>query len=350
MLTLRRSHLLPKKSWNVYAPANIERVKRDEAAAAAREAEEERRMQEVDAERRIAILRGQELPSSPEPDEVPETSRRREGTHHDAPHHGRDRKRRRLAGENDTDRDIRLAREDTGPKSLGAEQVSSAVTARRKAAREAPITDQAGHISLFPEEQARKATKNAEAETEAAKKKRELEDQYTMRFSNAAGKNGLENPWYAASGGPSLEAADQRQSEGGELGKNVWGQVDPRRKHREQLRTTTSDPLAFMQKAQVQLRDAERDKRRWAEAKQRELRALEIEEHRSSKRRSSHRSSRHDDLDLDGFSLDKSDGHGARHDRDYEHRSSRHRHRRSRSRERDYSAVQHMSHRNGRDR
>ena len=39
-------HLLSKKSWNVYAPDNIARVKRDQAAAQAREEEEDRWLQE----------------------------------------------------------------------------------------------------------------------------------------------------------------------------------------------------------------------------------------------------------------------------------------------------------------
>lgn len=51
-------HLLGKKSWNVYNTDNIERVRRDEAAARAREEADEQRMQEEDAERRLKILRG----------------------------------------------------------------------------------------------------------------------------------------------------------------------------------------------------------------------------------------------------------------------------------------------------
>ncbi|KAG9717065.1 hypothetical protein KCU60_g9544, partial [Aureobasidium melanogenum] len=53
-------HLLGKKSWNVYNKDNIDRVRRDEAAAQAREQEAERRMDQEDAARRIAILRNEE--------------------------------------------------------------------------------------------------------------------------------------------------------------------------------------------------------------------------------------------------------------------------------------------------
>ncbi|CCF31962.1 hypothetical protein CH063_00727, partial [Colletotrichum higginsianum] len=64
-------HLLGKKSWNVYNADNIARVRRDEAAAKAKEEAEEQRMQEVDAERRLAILRG-EAPPPLAPVEAPE--------------------------------------------------------------------------------------------------------------------------------------------------------------------------------------------------------------------------------------------------------------------------------------
>lgn len=52
------SHLLGKKSWNVYNPDNIERVRRDEANAKAEAIEKERRKQDTDSDRRLALLRG----------------------------------------------------------------------------------------------------------------------------------------------------------------------------------------------------------------------------------------------------------------------------------------------------
>ena len=59
-------HLLGKKSWNVYNTDNVERVRRDEADARAREEAAEQLMQEQDAERRIALLRGEEPPAVPD--------------------------------------------------------------------------------------------------------------------------------------------------------------------------------------------------------------------------------------------------------------------------------------------
>jgi hypothetical protein len=107
-------HLLGKKSWNVYNTDNVERVRRDEADARAREEAAEQLMQEQDAEHRMALLRGEEPPALPEP---------ANGSHENEYAHGprrraddaaapRDRKRRRLKGEDDTERELRYARED----------------------------------------------------------------------------------------------------------------------------------------------------------------------------------------------------------------------------------------------
>ena len=60
-------HLLGKKSWNVYNHDNIEAVRRDEAAAAARQEARDQVMQEQDALRRTAILRGETPPTFPSP-------------------------------------------------------------------------------------------------------------------------------------------------------------------------------------------------------------------------------------------------------------------------------------------
>ncbi|TIC97452.1 Uncharacterized protein CH35J_007669 [Colletotrichum higginsianum] len=184
-------HLLGKKSWNVYNADNIARVRRDEAAAKAKEEAEEQRMQEVDAERRLAILRG-EAPPPLAPVEAPEDEPRPRDR--DAGSAGREKKKRKRAGEDDTEFELRVAKER-------ADVLETANDTLRKSTSSAPIVDSAGHIDLFGEERKQgRHLKNEEAEKEAAKKKKELEDQYTMRFSNAAGRDGLVGPWYAASG------------------------------------------------------------------------------------------------------------------------------------------------------
>ncbi|MCJ1435276.1 hypothetical protein MMC27_004648 [Xylographa pallens] len=284
-------HLLGKKSWNVYNTANIEKVKADEAAAAAREAAEEQRMQEVDAERRIQVLRGlQPEPLASAPEHAQTHTERTERT--GVP--GRDRKRRRINSENDTERDIRYAKEN---QSLASTHESRHLKQYKPS--DAPLTDRAGHINLFPSEGSRRGgPKNPEAEAEAAAKKKEYEDQYTMRFSNAAGfKQAIgAKPWYHSG----LEA--QKGEEVELVGKDVWGNDDPRRKERQKMRIVADDPLAAIQKGVKDLRHAERQKRVWMEEQKREIKAIEKAERRMMKEvRGGSRGGI-----MDGFSLDES--------------------------------------------
>ncbi|KAL9040443.1 MAG: hypothetical protein Q9180_001902 [Flavoplaca navasiana] len=313
-------HLLGKKSWNVYNQDNIEKVKRDEAAAAAREAAEEQRMQEVDAERRIQLLRG--IQSNTTTEEPPATD---QAPHHEDVSRRRERKRRKLAGEDDTDRDLRFAKEDqaTAVPRKDLQLIS-------KKSSDAPLMDRRGHIDLFPMDGSRHhAPKNAEVEAEKAKKKKEYEDQYTMRFSNAAGfKQSIgDKPWY--------QSCVEITEDSHEIpSKDVWGNEDPRRKEREKMRVAADDPMASMQKGVSQLRQVERERNQWLQEKQRETDELaKAQRHKSKKPRSKRE---RDNEKMEAFSLDASadahqhvDKHGARH---------RHRHRhkhRSRSYEDD---------------
>ncbi|KAL1596259.1 hypothetical protein SLS59_007958 [Nothophoma quercina] len=253
-------------SWNVYNPANIARVKADEEAAAAREAAADQRMQELDAERRAAILRGRTPPPLPEEDNAGDGQRRKDRKD------GHDRKRRKLRGEDDTDADIRLAASMTRPKD--GDEDDAKVLKLRKPASDAPLTDHAGNIDLFPIDvkEAVKREKNAEVEKEKRKKEQAFEDQYTMRFSNAAGKNGLDQPWYAAQHKPAHNAEDRTAAleYPGFENKNVWGNEDPRRKEREQARISSNDPFAFMQNAQTQLKKSKEDKKKWTDERKTE--------------------------------------------------------------------------------
>lgn len=312
-------------------------------------------MQELDAERRIAILRGVTPPPLPEeqPEQPEKASRRAERTEF-----GHDRKRRRLAGEDDTDRDIRLAKAATVPREDAAAGVASEKP--RKPTSNAPLTDHAGHINLFPvdERDTRKGEKNAEAEAEKKKKEREFEDQYTMRFSNAAGKSGLEKPWYAAPSSTNVAAGGTDATKDGDRkmldftgspSKDAWGNDDPRRKDREKMRMSASDPLAFMQKAQTQLKQAQRDRRKWVEEKDRETRELKATREKEGRResRSKRKSRSEDDEELEDFSIDAADSskyESRRRDKE----KSRHRHHRSRSRERQHEHSR--SHHGGRRR
>ncbi|OJJ39380.1 hypothetical protein ASPWEDRAFT_371493 [Aspergillus wentii DTO 134E9] len=333
-------HLLGKKSWNVYNPENVARVRRDEAQAKAQEEEQERQMQEVDAERRIQILRGERPPTPPPPPSLPSlpsSTTQPEKSHREET--GRFRKRRRLAGENDTDRDIRFAREDA----------EFAVAKREELAvsrvDDAPLEDSAGHINLFPSKgKDRAVEKNAEAEAESADQKRKYEDQYTMRFSNAAGfKQSIgQKPWYHSS-------ADGAMAPDSVPGKDVWGNEDPLRKQREAARMDANDPLAAMRKGVRQLKSVEQERKRWNDERYRELSSLRETEkqqshyHRRRRRRSRSRSPASDDS-LEGFKLDGSpDSH--REDKDRKRSSHRdHRHHRDRSRDRSHRRLHSHSH------
>ena len=290
-------------------------------------------MQEADAERRIQILRGlkAEAPLAPV-EERAEAGRDRIG----AP--GRERKRRRIAGEDDTDRDIRFAQENNALVPAKAE-----MPLKSKKSSDAPITDTNGHINLFPEEGSRRhAPKNAEVEAEKARKQKEYEDQYTMRFSNAAGfKQAIgQKPWYQTMG-----ADEDKDGESETISKDVWGNEDPRRKEREIMRIVADDPLAAIQRGVAGVREVERERQKWKEEKDREIREIEEAERRRRKRKK--RSSKDDDLE--SFSLDgptKDDKQRRRHHRRDREDSSKHPHR-HRSRSRDRGRHRSHSHRYG---
>lgn len=298
-------------------------------------------MQEIDAARRAAILRGQTPPSLPN-EEAHKDERKRVDRKD-----GHNRKRRKLAGEDDTDRDIRLAASIRGGNS-GDDDSDTRLVKLRKPTSDAPLTDHAGNINLFPVDvkEQMKREKNEEAENEKRKKERALEDQYTMRFSNAAGRGGLEQPWYVSG---SSKATDDNQSEEKSItypaleSKDVWGNEDPLRKEREQSRVTSNDPFAFMQRAQVQLKKSKEDKRKWAEERGRELMELRAAQERSSRRERHGKRKKRDGDDDHGDSLDR-DSH-------VKDRSSTHRHRhRSRSRSRERRRQHSSSHRHERKR
>lgn len=356
-------HLLGKKSWNVYNQDNISRVRKDEADAQARQEAAEQRMQEEDAARRIALLRGETVPPLAEsrPDE--------EERHHcnsrsaeDEDYSTRDRKRKRRNGEDDTDRDIRYAKQ-AREAGLKARVLLGQVNKGAERSAEAPLQDHAGHIQLFAapdEKDIRKNQKNAEAEAEKAKKRKREEDLVTMKFSNAAGySNGMQKPWYAAAivdktaDKTANKTASRNETMLAELkGNDVWGNEDPRRKERETKKIVSSDPFAAMQNAQRQLKQSEKDKERW----QRKQRA-ELEQLRADQRR--HRTIVDDADSPDEFSLDTpslaegpdsgSTRRRSKHRHHHHHRRHHNRERdggsrhRSRSRSRERDKIRHRS-------
>jgi hypothetical protein len=317
-------------------------------------------MQEIDAERRIQILRGQRPPTPPPPPASAKSDTDRQDKRHgdDSVRH---RKRRRLAGEDDTDRDIRFAREDATLAS--ARQNDLLITSGKPEGDDnAPIVDSTGHINLFSAEMSRnqRAEKNTEAEADARKKKREQEDQYTMRFSNAAGfKESVgRTPWYSSSARDVL-APDQV------LDKDVWGNEDPMRKGREMARLNANDPLAAIKTGVRALKQVERERKKWQEERARELEELNRAERKDPNRRQGRRSrsrpqSRESVDSLEGFSLDAVHEKGTSRDNDKHRTRHRYRHhhsprRRRGSRERDSErqlrdSHSHRRHPDGQDR
>lgn len=281
-------------------------------------------MQEVDAERRIQILRDVQSDATAETLPVADQAAEHEGTSHK-----RERKRRRIAGEDDTERDLRLAREDQAVK----DTPKTDLQLTQKKTSDAPLMDRRGHIDLFPMEGSRhNAPKNAEVEAEKAKKKKEYEDQYTMRFSNAAGfKQSIgEKPWYQSIGTSQDETREVPS-------RDVWGNEDPRRKERERMRIVADDPMAVIQKGVFHLRQVERERKQWQDERNRETRdSIEMERR---KRREPKR--RQVDEELEGFSLDApaaNDGRDDIHTLSHRHRH-RHRHR-NRSHDRSHERSQ----------
>lgn len=290
-------------------------------------------MQEVDAERRIQILRGERPPSlSPPrlstPSEAPQSELRRSeaeyGTH-------RDKKRRRIAGEDDTDRDIRFAREEAAQYDAKRDELLSSHREGRERDQHVPITDSAGHINLFTEDMTRnhRVEKNAEAEAEKNKKQRAFEDQYTMRLSNAAGfkESAGQKPWYSSGSTKEVQAPNAMRNT------DVWGNEDPLRQEREKARIDANDPLAAMKAGVRSLKNAQKERKEWQKQRLRELEDLERAQGSESRRRRRRRSHSRDSFNsLEGFSLDSDDkkhssGRSQRsHMHEHRHRH-RHRHR-----------------------
>jgi hypothetical protein len=225
-------------------------------------------MQEIDSHRRLAILRGEAPPPiEDERDIESETAR-------DAPSDARSKfpgsghRKRKRPGEDDTEFELRVAKEKND---AGYVVVESS----RKPTSSAPIVDHAGHIDLFGDERARAhAEKNQEAEAEKKKKEREYEDQYTMRFSNAAGKDGISQPWYSEREGVAPDASS----------KNIWGNNDPNRKTRDTQRINSNDPLSMMKKGAAQIKELKRERKKIQEERDEELRQLRKESHRDRHR------------------------------------------------------------------
>ena len=230
-------------------------------------------MQDADAEWRLNVLRGQNQASQPN-----DTTYGKQ-KHHD--HERPSRKRRRVMGEDDTDRDIRFAREDN---ELAKAQRKALICENNP--KDILLADTKGNINLFTAEQAQELSrKTTRAEREESARRERDEDKYMMRLSNAAGYNqGADAvPWYS-----SIAPAIRNDGllDGAE--KDVWGKEDLGRNEREKVRLSANDPLAMMRQGVKNLRQSEQERQRWNLERSKELRDLKSSDRAKDKRHKRH--------------------------------------------------------------
>ncbi|KIW24008.1 hypothetical protein, variant [Cladophialophora immunda] len=282
-------HLLQKKSWNVYSPANIERVKRDEARARDQAAEQEKHDLRREADDRLSLLQQQSK--------------------------GQSRSlKRKLPGEDDTDRDIRLALGNTSAATSKEEQDHASLVGANS------------HISLIPSPE-----KRSRVDQEQRK------DPYTVYLSDAVGgRDRPKDAWYM-----SVQPEQEK-----------WGDENPRKQERELTRLNANDPLAAMKRGVKALRENERQRQEWMRERERDLAEVEEMGRRERHDRKRKKMAEHDGNDiesLEDFNLDEGytrpESTGQHRERKGEHRHRdhhghhhhhRHRHRR---RHRDHQAV-----------
>jgi hypothetical protein len=265
-------HLLGKKSWNVYNPANIERVKRDEAEARRKAIDEEKRSLQDDASDRFNSLKQQSFIGSGERKSL----------------------KRKLPGEDDTDREIRLAGERDLPAS------------KRGRSDDGSIVDSNGHIALVS------ATSKSSRPARNPEK-----DEFTVYLTDVSGERGRDQKaaWYTSLQEP----------------KESWGDDNSRRKEREVARMSANDPLAAMKRGVKSLRETEKARQEWKAQRERDLGEVEelARKQQREERRKRRRCRGEDDIDrLEDFDLD-----AGYKQRDHDHHSSnghekRHRHHR----------------------
>lgn len=276
-------------------------------------------MQDADAARRLAILRGETPPPLPEP-ELPDDpadkkhTRRERG--HDGVSLGGVRKRKR-AGEDDTEFEMRVARERVEVGARVAGELGGAGGPKRQKGQdvreEVSIVDSRGHIDLVgprPEDAGRGDDRKDTDRERGERRKREAggKDEKNYLTGGLAGQ-----PWYEGAQrrqtvmkdcwltAGTAEGEHRKAERGMEAPtQNVWGRDDPKRKDREMTRLDANDPLAVMKSGAKKVRDIAKERRQGAEERGRELEQLRQEERRREKRRKRERARPDDGENEDG--------------------------------------------------
>lgn len=337
-------------------------------------------MQDADAARRLAILRGETPPPLPEPEQPADPSDKRHARRdRDGPSGAGVRKRKR-AGEDDTDFEMRVARERAEEGARVAGELAEAEGSKRQK-QDVSIVDSRGHIDLIgpPPEDAgaggdRDVTRGESVRGRDATRTRGTVEKYERNDRNGsfAGKQWYEEarrrqPIVKDCHSTACEAGAATTAERPEIEREVsrkamrdaeklleapttsaFGQPDPKRKDREAARLDANDPLAAMRSGAKQVREVTRERRREAEDRLRELEQLRKEERRRERREKRERAR----ADGGGHEGERERAHGRsgrserrhhgdeRHEsrRDHGHREERRRHRgdeRARDREDD---------------
>lgn len=292
-------------------------------------------MQDADAARRLAILRGETPPPLPEPEQPADpsdkkhTRRDRDGTFGGA---GRKRKR---AGEDDTDFEMRVARERAEEGARVAGELAGPSGSKRqkqKEREEVNIVDSRGHIDLVgpPPKDAGAGGGDDRKETRQElyeRRTRETVEKFESNYRNGvfAGQ-----PWYeeaerrrpivnalflnycraavAATDADRSEAQREAVRESLRNAErmleapttNVWGKDDPKRREREMARLDANDPLAAMRSGAKKVRDVLKERRKEAEERWRELEQLRQEERRRDRRKKREHEHADEDENEDG--------------------------------------------------
>ena len=321
---LANRNLLQHKSWNIYNPKLQERIARDEAEAQEREEAQNKIRQEYDAAKRYALLRGESPPPAPELLDDGQHKRRRRDNDYESV--DTKRQRRKLTGEDDTDRDVRLARGKMADDAASKQRVGG-YKSKGQANTNAPIVDDSGHSQpqtrAFGKGDTFEALKDTPWYSNASMA-------VTTRERALGSMNDAGGPLDSGNGGLETEVLSRYNPT------DRWGQPDQARKERAKARMNAADPLNAMITGWGKQKEYETAKSQWRSEQNEKLEQLKKEQEkaerdsRKERRRDKHRRRRRSsDLDsLGGFSLDppaKSrglDSDGETHQMREAHRSS----------------------------